>query len=308
MIPVSFESLIDFSNIRKGPSLSKRVLEYNIKQQYTEQSRQHTEKSEQSRQHTEHKLQQTQQQTAKPEEIGDIIDEEMECYKTTIDVDGDRKFVTTYFKNKNGKKIKRTREYRIEKRLVKMPKAVAERRKWTKFGQCAGQGPGIDHTTTISKEEVFIEWNIRGKIKDDNEEPKDDSIKTNILSAIGGKFTGIKCRNCGGPHMTHKCTSTQQPEEKKKSSNGKYTFTAKRREDFSIRITNFPEEVEEIDIRNLFNSFGYIKRINLNAQKGFCFVSFGNKESCLKAVEKVNRHRYGYHVLSVEMADNKKKK
>ena len=297
MIPVSFESLIDFSNIRKGPSLSKRVLEYNNKHKL-EQSVQ----SEQSRQHTE------QSQTAKPEEIGDIIEKEMECYKTTIDVDGNQKFVTTYFKNKKGKKIKRIREYRIETRLVKMPKVVADRRKWAKFGQCAGQGPGIDHTTTISKEEVFIEWNISGKVKDDNEEPKDDSPKTNILSAIGGKFTGIKCRKCGGKHMTHKCTSTQEPEEKKKTSNGKYTFTAKRREDFSIRITNFPEEVEEVDIRNLFNSFGYIKRINLNTQKGFCFVSFGNKESCLKAVEKVNRHRYGYHVLSVEMADNKKKK
>ena len=51
MIPVSFESLIDFSNIRKGPSLSKRVLEYNNKHGYQqsaiataiEQSRQHTE-------------------------------------------------------------------------------------------------------------------------------------------------------------------------------------------------------------------------------------------------------------------------
>ena len=187
-----------------------------------------------------------------------------------------------------------------------MSKAVAERRKWTKFGQCAGQGPGIDHTTTVSNEEVFIEWNIGGKVKDDNEETEDTSTNNNILSAIGGKFTGIKCRNCGGPHMTYKCTSAKKPDEKKTS--GKYTLDAKKREDFSIRVTNFPEEVEETDIRNLFNSFGYIKRINLNTQKGFCFVSFGNKESCLKAVEKVNKHRYGYHILSVEMADNKKRK
>ena len=35
--------------------------------------------------------------------------------------------------------------------MVKMPKVVAE--KVRQFGQCAGQGPGIDHTTAISKEE-----------------------------------------------------------------------------------------------------------------------------------------------------------
>ena len=283
MIPVSFDSLINFSNIRKGPSLVQRVIEFNKSSKVGKSSK-----------------------VCQPEKLGDFIEEEMECYKTTTDIEGNCKVITTFFKDKNGKTMRRIREYRIETRILKMPKAVAERRKWNKFGQCAGQGPGIDHTTTISKEDVFIEWNNRGKIKDDNEEPADNTSKKNILSAIGGNFTGIKCRNCGGPHMTYKCTSVKKQEDKK--TNGKYTLNDRKREDFSIRVTNFPDEVEEVDIRNLFNSFGYIKRINLSTQRGFCFVSFGNKDSCLKAIEKVNKHRYGYHVLGVGMADNKKRK
>jgi translation initiation factor 3 subunit G len=290
MIPVSFKSLIDFSNIRKGPSLTKRVLDYNKSNKVEQPHR--VGKSDNAE---------------KPEQLEDLVEEDMECYKTTTDIEGNSKVITTYFKNKIGETMRRIREYRIETRSVKVSKGVAERRKWEKFGVCAGQGPGIDHTTNTSKEDVYIEWNIGDKVKDDNVEPEDNSYKTNILSAIGGQFSGIKCRKCGGSHMTYKCASSIQLEEVKKTS-GKYTLNANKREDFSIRITNFPEEIEDSDIRNLFNRFGYIKRINLCAQRGFCFLSFGNNESCLEAVEKVNKHRYGYHVLSVEMADNKKRK
>ena len=84
MIPVSFESLINFSNIRKGPSLSKRVLEYNKKQQHKLRQSEHKQ-IRASQQHTRNQSNRNTKQT-KLTENWRIIDE-MECYKTTIDVD-----------------------------------------------------------------------------------------------------------------------------------------------------------------------------------------------------------------------------
>ena len=55
-------------------------------------------------------------------------------------VKGDIKMVTDYSFNEEGKKVKTVRHYKIERKMV--PKIVAERRNWHKFGMSKDDKPG----------------------------------------------------------------------------------------------------------------------------------------------------------------------
>ena len=55
-------------------------------------------------------------------------------------IKGDTKVVTEYMFNDDGKKVKVVRTYKIEKKMV--PKSVAQRRSWAKFGMSKSDKPG----------------------------------------------------------------------------------------------------------------------------------------------------------------------
>ena len=55
-------------------------------------------------------------------------------------VKGDTKIVTEYIFNEDGKKVKVVRTYKIERKMV--PKSVAQRRAWAKFGMSKSDKPG----------------------------------------------------------------------------------------------------------------------------------------------------------------------
>ena len=55
-------------------------------------------------------------------------------------VKGDTKIVTEYMFNEDGKKVKVVRTYKIERKMV--PKSVAQRRAWAKFGMSKSDKPG----------------------------------------------------------------------------------------------------------------------------------------------------------------------
>ena len=76
-------------------------------------------------------------------------------YPMAEKIKGDIKMVTDYSFNEDGKKVKTVRHYKIERKMV--PKIVAERRNWHKFGMSKDDKPGpnpqVQTRTLCSKTE-----------------------------------------------------------------------------------------------------------------------------------------------------------
>ena len=73
----------------------------------------------------------------------------------------------------------------------------------------------------------------------------------------------------------------------------------------NIRIGNLDEDANEDDLRDLFHTFGEIKRINVvkdrrtNQSRGFAYVEFYSPKDADEAVEKLHGRPYGNQVLNV---------
>src|SRR5688572_4570906 len=74
----------------------------------------------------------------------------------------------------------------------------------------------------------------------------------------------------------------------------------------TLRVTNISEDTQESDLRELFGAFGRVARVYVGrdretgAGKGFAFVSFEEKASAQKAIEKVHGRGYDSLILSVQ--------
>lgn len=107
------------------------------------------------------------------------------------------KIITEYKLNEDGKKVKVVQTYKIENRIVS--KSIAERKAWAKFGDSADDRPGPNPATTLTGEDVFIQF-----ISSKEEENKVEEDSLDKLKAMGDKGV-VKCRNCNGDHWTSKC-------------------------------------------------------------------------------------------------------
>jgi translation initiation factor 3 subunit G len=74
----------------------------------------------------------------------------------------------------------------------------------------------------------------------------------------------------------------------------------------SLRVTNVSEDATEDDLRELFAKFGRIQRIYLardretNMSRGFCFVTYHNREDAQLAMDKLHGYGYDHLILNVE--------
>jgi hypothetical protein len=234
---------------------------------------------------------------------------EIDFDNETVEIVGNIKYVTFYRKNEKGTIFKHIKEYNIEKHEIKLPKKIAERRTWEKFGVSKGLPPGPDKASTNRVfDEVFFEFTNNKKIVDD----KEDSG----LGMFGDNTKNIvTCKHCGGNHWSIKCKNKHDKLETKDDkdipNNGKYMPKFKRdgekprdKNRNTIRISNISDNAEEEDIRDLFYNYGRITRLYYN-QKGFAFLTYSELNSCEKAIEAINGHPYDYLILSVEMAESK---
>lgn len=129
--------------------------------------------------------------------------EDLEASKITPDnlpepvttIEGDKKTIVSY-KLDEGKIKKVTRVYRIERHRV--PKAVAQRKKWVKFGDVAGEGEGPNRANTQIADEVFLTLTTN---REELEQRDDDPLKK-LKEQQKGMVT---CRICKGDHWTTKC-------------------------------------------------------------------------------------------------------
>jgi len=219
-------------------------------------------------------------------------------------VKGDTKIVTDYMFNEDGKKVKVVRTYKIERKMV--PKIVAERRVWSKFGMSKSDKPGPNPQTTVVAEEIWMQFVAN---KEESEKEQSDSALDKLKATNRGV---VKCRICKEDHWTTQCPykdtlgplreSLTGPVEGEGEATGEAAAAAapagaggpggkyvppsrrgmsdaqaritgdsmpdRRREDTAaIRVSNLSENAQETDLQELFKPFGHIARIFLAKDK-----------------------------------------
>lgn len=110
-------------------------------------------------------------------------------------IEGNTKTLTEYSYDDNDKMIKTISHFRIEKHRV--PKAIAIRKAWKKYGQSADDKPGPNPATTITAEDVSMQFVT---VKDEEEENED--VKKKLMDQAKG---AVKCRLCKEDHWTKQC-------------------------------------------------------------------------------------------------------
>jgi len=112
-------------------------------------------------------------------------------------VKGDTKIVTEYMFNEDGKKTKVVRTYKIERKMV--PKSVAQRRAWAKFGMSKSDKPGPNPQTTVVAEEIWMNFVANKDEADKEQQDKSALEKMKEMKGI------VKCRYCKEDHWTTQC-------------------------------------------------------------------------------------------------------
>lgn len=112
-------------------------------------------------------------------------------------IKGDIKMITSYSFNADQKKVKTVRSYKMERKMV--PKIIAERHNWKKFGMSEGDKPGPNPQTTVVAEEIWMAFVL-------NTEENDKDKDTSALDTLASSKRGIvKCRICKEDHWTTQC-------------------------------------------------------------------------------------------------------
>jgi len=233
-----------------------------------------------------------------------------------------------YKLNDKGQRVKITRKYRLYKTVTRYNKRVEERKKWKKFGDCAGLPPGPESGITSIGEEVFL---TLGTSQQREEEKKDAS---NVPA-------NVQCRTClkTGDHYTLKCpykaalpgaadneinNNNNDEPSKDGASGSKYippymrgagrggdgddNGMRRRDEGSTVRVTNLSEETKEPDLQELFRPFGPISRVYLakdkltNLSRGFAFINFVHHDDAARAIEKLSGFGYDHLILHLEWA------
>ncbi|KAJ3044818.1 translation initiation factor eIF3 subunit g [Rhizophlyctis rosea] len=220
---------------------------------------------------------------------GPITHEEPDGTRVTVE----------YRTNEDGKRVKVTRKTRMRLVQAQVNHAVAERKKWKKFGEASGLGPGPDSNSTSFGEKVYLKLTTTLKEQDNAPSEEKSPLQLALASAAKNK---INCRICKGDHYTYKCPykDTHQPLDEiapaetkdaaptteptaTHDASGKYIppslrggakpsagstpptgdrMSDRNRDDLStIRITNLSEDTTEQDVKDLVSRFGHTSRV-----------------------------------------------
>ncbi|KAJ2516826.1 translation initiation factor eIF3 subunit g [Coemansia sp. RSA 2049] len=117
------------------------------------------------------------------------------------------KTVIEYRTNGDGKKVKLTRRIRVKVVQEHVNRAVAERKKWAKFGAEEGSAPGPNISSTTLTEQVTLKLSqyAAQQKQSELEEQQSQQEQQGQQQAAAGRPTRILCRTCRGDHFTAKC-------------------------------------------------------------------------------------------------------
>mmetsp|Transcript_3587 Transcript_3587/g.5336 ORF Transcript_3587/g.5336 Transcript_3587/m.5336 type:complete len:264 (-) Transcript_3587:32-823(-) len=231
--------------------------------------------------------------------------------KGSEDGEGAEKLITT-LKDIDGRKVKITKRVRYVKKVQRVNKAVEERKRWPRFGDCAGKPDGPERGITNWGEDVQVQTALSRK---------QEKKKKNATDQLG-----VQCRHCGavGDHWSLKCPykdklrmQSEIDESKKQTTATGSEQAAKslrdKRDELTLRITNLSSETQDGDLKGLLRGFGPIQRLflakdrNTGESRGFAFVTFYEKSDAARALQALDGHGFDHLILHVEWAKKQKK-
>lgn len=217
---------------------------------------------------------------------------------------------------------------------------ISVRRKWKKFGKCAGllagPEPGI---TEISKEEIFIETfdNFFKKLDQSNRETEDSFIErmnsrkfdendkhdqmVREVFSIVDEIEAVYKKEMEEFEMSLRSESdkrvnekTKEIDERMKEEMKNLKYVPPQRESntkCTVKINGFTDEVDEYEVKAIFETYGKIRRMNIlkdhrsGAVKGLGFVTYYEPENAQKALGNLKDYRYNNAIWIVELAKDK---
>lgn len=209
--------------------------------------------------------------------------------------------------------------FKVEKKRV--PQIVAKRKEWKKFGQSENDGPGPQLYTTYVAEEVQMQFT---KKHVEEEQANADVQLPGMEKTVGAK---AHCRICkANDHWSVNCPFKEimlgnEEEEARAAAvtSGRYVpptqrdrgtmgTTSERRDDFTIRVTNLPEDDDNIEeeLRHAFSRAGRIDRLYVARDKqtlrikGFAFITYTCRDDAERALEMFRGFKMGHLILKVE--------
>jgi len=240
--------------------------------------------------------------------------------KSRIDSKGIQ-IVTSYRQNPSnpGQLLKTITKVKVTTEKVKEPLAVAERRKWKKFGQAAIDEKEGVKSTVQSKDEVFLE----DPNADTDLQEEDPTAAFGNLNAFWAKQQRRQLERkydvegggeeAAAPGWTQVgvggATGKYVPPSARAGASAAGYKPERRMDDLNtIRVTNLSESTTEADLQELFQRFGRISRVYLAKDKetmqsrGFAFVSFVSKDDAARAMEELQGYGYDHLILKLEWA------
>lgn len=145
----------------------------------------------------------------------------------------------------------------------------------------------------------IVDYNFKEERKVDSE------LKTKVNVKTGGYVP---------PHLRNKDSNTQSNTQSNTRSNTQSNthhkkYEIKEGENKSIRISNLPSDITEKDIRDWLSKFNY-RRLKITLPKDkktgksrdFCFVNFESRIEAENSIEKLNKRKFDYCLVTVEFS------
>jgi len=128
----------------------------------------------------------------------------------------------------------------------------------------------------------------------------------------------IKCRKCGGPHVTLKCGKEKQDlttildnkfsipkQEETTNNNHKHNYTEKidKRKIVTVKISNLPQDITILELNELVSEWGKIGRINFNYDNTTCYIDFYFKDEAEYFKKAIDKTPFDNLILSVDIME-----
>jgi RNA recognition motif-containing protein len=129
----------------------------------------------------------------------------------------------------------------------------------------------------------------------------------------------IKCRKCGGNHLTIKCginleqnkiqsseksiVSKSAPTKGSGFTQNNYSRTFDRsKKQYKVKINNLPNDITFSELSNMLKDWGHINKINIKnfSESSYAIIEFQYEDEQIYFIEALNSTPFQYQIITVE--------